>query len=446
MNHSRFTRVKRLAVLAALVTAPLAQATWSIVIADSATKEVAVGTVTCLNNYDLLAIVPVVVVGKGAGACQAAGDFDGIRRPVIFNNLVAGTSPQSILTLLAQITGHQSRQYGIADTQGRMITFTGSQDSQWAGGVVGTQGTMVYAIQGNILAGACVVPAIEQAILNTSGDVPAKLMAGMQAAHEKGGDGRCSCSPSNPTGCGCPPATFTKCGHIGGMVVARIGDTDDPACNLQGCADGSYFMRLNVPNQAPSRPDPVIQLQGLYDAWRAGLVGRPDAIHSVVTFDPHTIPPNGAAATTMHITLLDWQDLPMTAALASLTVVHAANSSGISSIGQVVDQGGGTYSVTLTAGATVGIDRFVVTANDGTRPVILMPAPSLRYFAFGDLDCDGAVNAFDIDPFVLALTDPLAYAQGYASCNYLLADVNHDGFATVNDIDGFVQCLVNGCP
>ena len=27
----------------------------------------------------------------------------------------------------------------------------------------------------------------------------------------------------------------------------------------------------------------------------------------------------------------------------------------------------------------------------------------------GDMNCDGAVNSFDIDPFVLALTNPAAY-------------------------------------
>ncbi|MHC5006793.1 MAG: DUF1028 domain-containing protein, partial [Planctomycetota bacterium] len=165
-----------------LAVAPSTHATWSIVICDSETKEVAVGTVTCLTSYDLLAIVPVVVVGKGGAAVQAAGDFDGTRRPVIFQRLLAGVDPDIILAGLANLPGHQARQYGIADTVDRMVTFTGASNSQWAGGVIGTHGSMVYAIQGNILAGGCVVPAIEQAVLNTDGDIPARLMAGMQAA------------------------------------------------------------------------------------------------------------------------------------------------------------------------------------------------------------------------------------------------------------------------
>jgi len=441
MVHESRRLLHAVVSLLVLAAASSAWATWSIVIADSRTKEVAVGTVTCLTSYDLLAIVPVVVVGKGAGACQASGDFDGRRRPIIFDGLKAGTSPQQILNQLANVTGHQSRQYGIADTQARMITFTGTSTFQWAGGVIGSQGTMVYAIQGNILAGDCVVPAIEEAIRNTPGDVPARLMAGMQAARVKGGDGRCSCSPNNPTSCGCPPPNFAKSGHIGGLVVARIGDTDDSVCNASGCADGDYFMRLNVAFQSPGNPDPVAQLQTLFEAWRTNLVGRPDAIQSLVEFIPPTLPPNGTAQGRMFITLQDWQRLRITIQIKSLTVAHAPDSAAISTIGNVTNHGDGTFSVALTAGNKTGLDRFVVTVDDGTRPVVLMPNPELRYYALGDLNCDGVINNFDIDPFVLALTDPAGYAQKFPNCNRLLADVNGDGVVDNFDIDPFVKLL-----
>jgi len=403
----RALRVAGLAVLGLVALAvPSARATWSICIADSETKEVAVGTVTCLTSYDLLAIVPVVVVDKGAAACQASGDFAGIRRPIIFEHLELGTPPDEILDLLAGISGHQSRQYGIADTQGRMITFTGASTYQWAGGVVGSQGSMVYAIQGNILAGDCVVPAIEQAVLDTEGDIPAKLMAGMQAARETGGDGRCSCSPANPTGCGCPPDSFTKAGHIGGLVVARTGDIDDTVCDASGCVDGDYFMRLNVPYQSSGAADPVFQLQAKFDAWRAALVGRPDAIRSTVGFDPPIIPPTGAATTAMQITLLDWQGEPIDVTLESVSVTHADGSDGLSTIGAVTDTGGGTFRVELTAGTAAGTDRFTVTVDDGTRPVTLMPAPALRYYAPGDCDADGDVDLSDFEGFSSCLTGP----------------------------------------
>ena len=383
-----------------LSVAQIAEATWSIVLADVETGEVAVGTVTCLNNFDLLALVPVVVVGRGGAAVQSAGDFDGIRRPIIFEHLGLGTPPEEILEILAGISGHQQRQYGIADTQGRKVTFSGLSNGAWAGGVTGSQCSMHYAIQGNVLAGACVIEAIEQAVRETEGDIPAKLMAGMQAARSKGGDGRCSCEPFNPTNCGCPVPAFSKSGHIGGMVVARIGDVDDDVCNAGGCVDGDYFMRFNVAFQDNSQPDPVVQLQAQFDAWRSTLEGRPDAVQSTVAFDPPSIPPDGSSTTTMNIALLDWQSKPINVEIQSVMVVHGPGSAGLSAIGDIVDNKDGTFSVTITAGTEMGVDRFRVTVDDGVRPVILTPDPALEYCTppACALDCNnnGVVDSCDI--------------------------------------------------
>jgi hypothetical protein len=431
MTTLRNRRARYLVATLSLAVASSTHATWSIVICDSETKEVAVGTVTCLTSYDLLAIVPVVVVGKGGAAVQAAGDFDGTRRPVIFQRLMAGVDPDIILAGLANLPGHQARQYGIADTVGRMVTFTGASNSQWAGGVIGTDGSMVYAIQGNILAGGCVVPAIEQAVLNTDGDFAARLMAGMQAARAEGGDGRCSCSPSNPTGCGCPPLVFTKSGHIGTMVVARLGNTDDPACTSSGCADGAYFMKLNVPFQSSGSPDPVIQLQGLFDAWRADLVGHPDAVQSQVTFEPDFIPPNGVSTTLMRIELLDWQGLPATDPLTGFDVQHAPDSDGLSTIGGINDNGDGTYDLTLTAGTAPGTDRFLLSGNDGAQLFVLTPNPTLQYFALGDLDGDGEVGIVDF----------LALLGLWGPCpDPCIGDLDGDGEVGVTD---FLILLAN---
>ncbi len=62
-------------------------------------------------------------------------------------------------------------------------------------------------------------------------------------------------------------------------------------------------------------------------------------------------------------------------------------------------------------------------------------------FEPGDLNCDGALNVFDIDPFVLALTDPAGYATAYPACDSLLADMNGDGVVNAFDIDPFVEAL-----
>jgi hypothetical protein len=367
-------------VIALTLTAPAAHATWSIVIADSRTKEVAAGIVTCNTGGDLLPLVRVAV-GKGVGICQAASDPDGLRRPIMFEGLETGTAPQNILNKLATVAEHEKRQYGIADTQGRVTTFTGTSTSAWAGGLVGSQGTMVYAIQGNVLAGGCVVPAIEQALRNTSGDIPAKLMAGMQAARLAGGDRRCSCpEKDDPADCGCPPPNFTKSGHRGGMLVARIGDRGYGGDHRSGPTDGNLFMRLSVSCRSPEEePDPVLQLQNQFEEWRAGLVDHPDAIQSQVKFIPATVPPMGSGTARMLITLLDWRRQRVAMPIRSVTVTHAQDSAGLSTITEVSDNDDGTFIVTLTTGEGLGRDRFVVTVDDGVRPVVLTPNPSLQY-------------------------------------------------------------------
>ncbi len=62
----------------------------------------------------------------------------------------------------------------------------------------------------------------------------------------------------------------------------------------------------------------------------------------------------------------------------------------------------------------------------------------------GDLNCDGLVNAFDIDPFVLALTSPEVYVAQFPDCDIMRADINGDGLVNAFDIDPFVDCLVTG--
>lgn len=65
----------------------------------------------------------------------------------------------------------------------------------------------------------------------------------------------------------------------------------------------------------------------------------------------------------------------------------------------------------------------------------------------GDCDCDGVLTNFDIDPFVLALQDPAAYAAQFPDCAAAcVADVNRDGAVNNFDLDPFVACLTSGCP
>jgi len=61
--------------------------------------------------------------------------------------------------------------------------------------------------------------------------------------------------------------------------------------------------------------------------------------------------------------------------------------------------------------------------------------------ATGDTNCDGAVNTFDIDPFVLALTSKETWMAQYPCDFVCAADCNRDGSVNTFDIDPFVECL-----
>ena len=67
----------------------------------------------------------------------------------------------------------------------------------------------------------------------------------------------------------------------------------------------------------------------------------------------------------------------------------------------------------------------------------------------GDLNCDGSLDNFDIDAFVLVLTgtppDYTEYYAQYPTCSHMLADADCDGQVTNFDIDAFVQCITGGC-
>lgn len=66
---------------------------------------------------------------------------------------------------------------------------------------------------------------------------------------------------------------------------------------------------------------------------------------------------------------------------------------------------------------------------------------SLRPLVRGDLNCDGTVNAFDIEPFLLALFEPSRYVIEFPDCELFLADMNLDSFIDAFDIEPFLNVL-----
>jgi hypothetical protein len=359
--------------------APAADATWSIAVTDSATGEIAIGSATCVTGIDLKQLASVVVVEKGAGAAQSFVDASGQNRLLIFQELGAGTDPVEILDLLEQQDGsHQTRQYGIADTQGRAVGFTGSVAGAFADHLTGQSGTLTYAIQGNVLAGEAVLTEAENALLNQGRDLPTRLMRAMLAAQAQGGDGRCSCSPADPDGCGTPPPGFTKSADVGYMVVTRLGDVDGVCNTSDGCASGDYYMDLNVAFQGSNDPDAVFQLRAAWQQWRRGLVGIPDHHRSRVRLLDTTLPADGVSSTVARIFLRDLLGTQIMQGGASVGVTVNGASTADATIGPVIDFGNGVYQFGITAGSSAGDVLLDVVVDDGSGPVQLAPRPLLQ--------------------------------------------------------------------
>ena len=388
-----------------------ARATWSIVAVNPETGEVAVASATCIKLMRLEKLVPVLVVGHGAGAAQSAGDSSGVNRVRMWNGLHAGWTPEEILTdLIENGTQPDVRQYGIAAFTGDAVTFSGPGCGPALGNVIGEIDGIHYAIQGNVLTGEEVAQVAEEAFRSTNGDLTQRMMAAMEGARSMGGDGRCSCNGSDPQNCGAPPPSFEKTAHCGFVFVSRLGDTDG-TCAAGGCANGDYYLQIAATG-GWNHPDPVFVLQDKYDEWRSLLVARPDHLLSTVTAPAHSLVADGHSATMVTVRLVDVNGDPLIMGGAVLTVAQEENE--LLTVGEVADHDDGTYSFPVTAGLVAGTARLIVTADDSIRAVQLRPPLELRIDPLAELHCGRDLVACTEDTATpLTLNLPAAAAQPY---------------------------------
>ena len=154
-----------------IVACDLREKSWGVAVAS---KFPAVGSV-----------VPWAQADAGAVATQSFSNAS--FGPRGLEMMASGASAKDTLAkLIMDDAGRDLRQVGLVDAKGHAATYTGSGCFPWAGGVTGKG----YAIQGNILASAKVVPAMEKKFLATKGDLPSRLYAALLAGDRAGGDKR----------------------------------------------------------------------------------------------------------------------------------------------------------------------------------------------------------------------------------------------------------------
>ncbi len=106
---------------------------------------------------------------------------------------------------------------------------------------------------------------------------------------------------------------------------------------------------------------------------------------------------------------------------------------------------GASRWVRLTTSGATNRSRPII---DLTKPIRfdMLLAPAAPPVIRGDANCDGNVDFFDIDPFLLALFDPTTYASTFCDGSTANADTDCSGSVDFFDIDPFLACLFSACP
>ncbi len=196
--------------------------TFSIVARDPATGELGVAVQS--HWFSVGPIVPWAEAGIGAVATQSFVD------PSYGKNglelMRGGTSaPEALKQLLAKDEGREVRQVAMIDAKGRVDAWTGKNDIQAAGHIVGQN----FSAQANLMLNNRVWPAMARAFETTKGDLADRMLAALDAAQAAGGDirGRQSAAiivvTGKPTGLAWKDRTFDL----------RVDDSPQPLVELR---------------------------------------------------------------------------------------------------------------------------------------------------------------------------------------------------------------------
>jgi len=131
---------------------------------------------------------------------------------------------------------------------------------------------------------------------------------------------------------------------------------------------------------------------------------------------------------------------------AALVAVAAAPAQDLALDWWTIDAGGdmwctgGDYELS----GTIGQPDAGVTMTRGDYELTGGFWPGVPAFGLGDMNCDGSVNAYDIDGFICALSAQCDYEGMYPDCDRQLADCNCDGDVNAYDIDSFIALVGGG--
>jgi uncharacterized Ntn-hydrolase superfamily protein len=270
-----------------------AQATWSVVAVDAETGEVGVAVASCVGFE--VSVVPVLVPGIGAAASQADISANSGERFVA--SIEAGaTAVEVVDAVVAADESPDDRQFGVVVLDDGGAGWTGSNTFDVALDRRSADGTM--SAQGNILVSEDVVDAAIAAFETADGELADRLLAGLVAGADAGGDSRCG----------------EQTARAAALIVARPGDdnyafTDAGVLGVDPDVETvpSVFVSVLVAEGGDRAPD------RLAEAWRGA-----DRSGSSVTIREVDDGANSALGAARNIVLVI---LGVVAALVVLVVV-----------------------------------------------------------------------------------------------------------------------------
>jgi uncharacterized Ntn-hydrolase superfamily protein len=155
--------------------------TFSIVARDPNTGELGVAV-----QSHWFSVGPIVAWAEaGVGAVATQSFVDPSYGKLGLDLMRAGKSaPDALKSLTAGDEGREVRQVAMIDAQGRVDAWTGKNDIQAAGHIIGKN----YSVQANLMLSDKVWPAMSTAFENTKGDLVERMLAALEAAQAVGGD------------------------------------------------------------------------------------------------------------------------------------------------------------------------------------------------------------------------------------------------------------------
>ncbi len=251
-----------------------AQDTFSIVAADSTSRQVGSAGASCVDLFNtgfsddsfLGDLLP------DTGAINSQAFYIPANQNNARTRMRAGDDPSQIISWLAKndVQDNSSiRQYGIVGFTGSNVSaagFTGANTNDYKNHVTGSIDGIYYSIQGNILLGQEILDSMESRFRAAQGDLACRLMAALQGAKVVGADTRCAPNGSS--------ALF---------AFVKVAEPDDTY--------GNPSLKMSVRTRNNAGIEPVDSLQSIFDAHHTCGLTKTHQAKEKVTFQ---VQPNPA--------------------------------------------------------------------------------------------------------------------------------------------------------